>query len=174
MHEPPRSARIQLHSYCTGASRARRVPQSSEKGVGLTQPLTRPRDRPPSSELLRDSASQLMPEEEHQQGRGHGGPFARRKHPQERGGRGSPRSAWEASRGHICLSCLPPGCHLPVALGSRHSQPQLPGYLSLGPAGQPCVGPGARLVTDLCSQGPAPGRARAQCACLSLEPRGTS
>lgn len=128
----------------------------------------------PLSELLRDSASQLVPEEEHQQGRAHGGPFARRKHPQERGGRGEPRSTWEASRGHTCLNCLPPGCHLPVALGSRHSQPQLPGYLSLGPAGQPCVAPGARLVTDLCSQGPAPGRARAQSSCLSLEPWGTS
>lgn len=173
MHEPPRSARIQLHSYCTGASRARRVPQSSEKGVGLTQPLTRPRDRPPSPSSSGTARVSWCPRRSTSRAGATAGPSHAESTPRR-----------EEAGAHPILPGKPPGdtpasaaCHLAVtsvALGSRHSPPQLPGYLSLGPAGQPCVAPGARLVTDLCSQGPAPGRARAQCSCLSLESRGTS
>lgn len=48
-----------------------------------------------------------MPEEEHQEGQGHSGPCALRKHPQlERRLEDAPHSAWAASRGQACLSWL--------------------------------------------------------------------
>lgn len=85
---------------------------------------------------------------------------ARRKHP----GREEPGA-------HPILPAKPPGatpasaaCHpavrLPVALGSRHSEPPLPGYLSLGPAGSPAGarGPSSNrpLLPGSCQRGPGP------------------
>lgn len=135
VHEPRHLPGSSRTATALGAARARRVPHSSEDGVALTQPLTRPRERPSSPEPLRDSVSQLMPKEERQQARG------RPLHAESTPGR-------EEAAAHPLLPGKPPGdtpasaAHLPVALGSRLSEPQLPGYLSLGPAGQPWGRPG--------------------------------
>lgn len=174
MHEPPRSARIQLHSYCTGASRARRVPQSSEKGVGLTQPLTRPRDRPPSPSSSGTARVSWCPRRSTCRAGATAGPLHAESTPRR-----------EEAGAHPVLPGKPPGdtpasaaCHLAVT-SLWPSGPDTHNHSCLGTChwarrGSPAWRPGARLVTDLCSQGPAPGRARAQCSCLSLEPRGAS
>lgn len=148
VHEP----RDRPGSSCTATApgpQGTKGPHSSEEGVGLTRPLTRPRERPSSSETARVSGC-----------------------PRKSTSRAGPRRALRTQQAPpverrpgltpFCLRSLQgdtpasAACHLavrlPVALGSRHSEPQLPGYLSLGPAGQPGGAPRARLVTDLCSR----------------------
>lgn len=114
-----------------------------------------------------------------------GSPPPRQREPADAQGRASagqgPRRALRTQRapqgerrpGSPVLPAKPPGEHacLPPG-GLPPCGPRVPTLKTIA-AWVPVMGPGgaARLVTDLCSQGPAPGRARAQLSGLSLEPR---
>lgn len=100
--------------------------------------------------LLRDSASQRMPKEEHQQGRAPAGPSHAESTPGREEAGAHPILPAKPPGGHACLSCLPPGCLPPCG-------PRVP-TLRTTAAWVPVIGPGgARLVTDLCSRVLLPG-----------------
>lgn len=150
--------------------RARRTPQLRGRGGAHAAP----HQTKGTALLLRDSASQRMPKEEHQQGRAPAGPSHAESTPGREEAGAHPILPAKPPGGHACLSCLPPGCLPPCG-------PRVP-TLRTTAAWVPVIGPGGaarRGARGPSSNrpllpGPAPGRARAQLSCLSLEPRGTS
>lgn len=170
MHEP----RDLPGSSCTATALGppgHEGPHSSEEGVGLTQPLTRPSEPPSSSETARVSG---CPRKSTRRAGAPAGPSHAESTPGREEAGAHPILPAKPPGGHACLSCLPPGCPPPCG-------PRVP-TLRTTAAWIPVIGPGGAAPRGTRGPssnrpllpGPAPGRARAQLSCLSLEPRGTS